>query len=158
MSSEPTASVPDDDLRFMSDGIVELGVAGEHGTLRRTIAVTKLRGSEFAGGHHSLRLTPKGMVVYPRLIPASHERDFTADVVPPGLPALDGMLGGGIERGTITILSGPSGVGKTTLGMQFMKEEVTGVGIRVGAPLSGLRGVQTGTPEWVGRRPDPDPA
>jgi circadian clock protein KaiC len=31
------------------------------------------------------------------------------------------MLGGGLERGTITIISGPSGVGKTTLGMQFMQ-------------------------------------
>jgi len=122
MSSEPTASVPDDDLRFMSDGIVELDVSPDHGTLRRTLSITKLRGSDFVGGRHSLRLTARGMAVYPQLVPASHEREFVAEVVSSGVPELDEMLGGGIERGTISIFSGPSGVGKTTLGMQFMKE------------------------------------
>jgi circadian clock protein KaiC len=122
MSSEPTAAVPDDDLRFMSDGILELDVSPDHGTLRRTLSVAKMRGSNFEGGNHSLRLTEQGMVVYPRLVPSSHERDFAAEIIPAGLPELDEMLGGGIERGTITILSGPSGVGKTTLGMQFMRE------------------------------------
>jgi circadian clock protein KaiC len=125
MSSEPTGSAPDDELRFMSDGIIELDVAGDHGTLRRTISITKLRGSDFAGGSHSLRLTGKGMVVFPRLVPDSHERQFTREVVSSGVPELDDLLGGGIERGTISILSGPSGVGKTTLGMQFMKEAAT---------------------------------
>ncbi|HEV2149223.1 MAG TPA: ATPase domain-containing protein [Longimicrobiaceae bacterium] len=125
MSSEPTASVPDDDLRFMSDGIVELEVAPGHGTLRRTLGVTKFRGSDFEGGRHALRLTGRGMRVYPRLVPATHEREFTTDLIPSGLPGLDEMLGGGIERGTISIFSGPSGAGKTTLGMQFMKEAAT---------------------------------
>ena len=125
MSSEATQSVPDDDLCFMSDGIVELGVATRHGTLRRTLDVAKLRGADFASGTHSLRLTDAGMVVYPRLVPGSHEREFVSDLVPSGIPALDEMLGGGLERGTITILSGPSGVGKTTLGMQFMKQAAT---------------------------------
>jgi circadian clock protein KaiC len=122
MSSEPTVSAPDDDLRFMSDGIVDLGVSSHHGTLRRSLSVAKLRGSDFAGGAHSLRLTGTGMEVYPRLVPQSHEREFALEVIPSGLPELDAMLGGGIERGTISIFSGPSGVGKTTLGMQFMKE------------------------------------
>jgi circadian clock protein KaiC len=122
MSSEPTASVPDDDLRFMSDGIIDMEVSPVHGTLRRTLTVTKLRGSDFEGGHHSMRLTERGMSVYPRLVPASHEREFAGGVVPSGVAELDEMLGGGIERGTISIFSGPSGVGKTTLGMQFMKE------------------------------------
>jgi circadian clock protein KaiC len=36
------------------------------------------------------------------------------------VPQLDAFLHGGLERGTITILTGPSGVGKTTLGMQFV--------------------------------------
>lgn len=122
MSSEPTSSVPDDDLRFMSDGIVDLDVSPEHGILRRTLSVTKLRGSDFSGGRHSVRLTGQGMIVYPRLVPASHEREFTSEMLASGLSELDELLGGGIERGTISIFSGPSGVGKTTLGMQFMKE------------------------------------
>jgi circadian clock protein KaiC len=125
MSSEPTSSVPDDDLRFMSDGIIELDTSREHGALRRTLSVTKLRGSDFAGGSHSLRLTDVGMAVYPRLVPGAHEREFKVELVPSGVATVDEMLGGGIERGTITILSGPSGVGKTTLGMQFMKEAAT---------------------------------
>lgn len=125
MSSEPTASVADDDLRFMSDGVLELEVSARHGTLRRTLGVSKLRGSDFEGGRHSMRLTGQGMQVYPRLVPAAHEREFTLEVVSSGLAELDELLGGGIERGTISIFSGPSGVGKTTLGMQFMKEAAT---------------------------------
>jgi circadian clock protein KaiC len=122
MSSEPTATVPDDDLRFMSDGIIDMEVSSTHGTLRRSLQVTKLRGSDFEGGRHSMRLTETGLTVAPRLVPASHEREFSGEQISSGLPELDEMLRGGIERGTITILSGPSGVGKTTLGVQFMKE------------------------------------
>lgn len=122
LSSEPTETVPDDDLRFMSDGIVQLEVSPEHGVMRRTLSVTKLRGSDFEGGAHSIRLTERGMEVYPRLVPVAHERAFVPEVIPFGLAELDQMVGGGLERGTITILSGPSGVGKTTLGMRFMRE------------------------------------
>lgn len=125
MSSEPTGSVPDDDLRFMSDGIIEVEVSLEHGTLRRFVNVTKLRGSDFDGGRHAMRLTDSGVVVYPRLVPGAYEREFDPEIVPSGIAELDEMMGGGVERGTITILSGPSGVGKTTLGTQFMKEAAT---------------------------------
>jgi len=122
MSSEPTDTVPDDDLRFMSDGILQLDVSCEHGSLRRTLSVAKFRGSDFEGGNHAMRLTEHGMEVYPRLVPADHERGYVSEVIPSGLAELDAMLHGGIERGTITMLSGPSGVGKTTLGLQFMHE------------------------------------
>jgi circadian clock protein KaiC len=125
MSSEPTGSVPDDDLRFMADGIIEVEVSPEHGTLRRHLNVTKLRGSDFAGGRHAMRLTDSGVVVYPRLMPGAYEREFDPEIVPSGIAGLDEMLGGGIERGTITMLSGPSGVGKSTLGTQFMSEAAT---------------------------------
>ena len=120
LSSEPTETVPDDDLCFMSDGIVQLEVSPVHGVMRRSLAVTKLRGSDFEGGAHSIRLTGRGMEVYPRLVPVAHERGFAPETAPFGVAELDQMLGGGLERGTITIISGPSGVGKTTLGMKFM--------------------------------------
>ena len=32
------------------------------------------------------------------------------------------MQHGGVSRDTITIMTGPTGVGKTTLGLQFMRE------------------------------------
>jgi circadian clock protein KaiC len=125
LSSETTATMPDDDLRFMSDGTIELAISSVYGGIRRTLSVIKLRGSEFEGGPHSMRLTGCGMKVYPRLVPAAHGREFIPEMIPSGLPELDTMLEGGISRGTITIISGPSGVGKTTLGMQFMKEAAT---------------------------------
>jgi len=60
--------------------------------------------------------------VFPRLIPDKYHREFKAEPQAFGVPELDKMLSGGLERGTVTIISGPSGVGKTTLGLQFLKE------------------------------------
>lgn len=36
--------------------------------------------------------------------------------------AFDALLHGGIERGTVTLMTGPNGVGKTTLGLHFVRE------------------------------------
>jgi circadian clock protein KaiC len=105
----------------MSDGIIDLEISPVHGVLRRTLSISKLRGSDFEGGAHSIRLTGQGMEVYPRLVPGDHASEFSPEMIASGIPAFDEMLGGGIERGTITILSGPSGAGKTTLGIQFMR-------------------------------------
>jgi circadian clock protein KaiC len=118
-TSEDSAQQPDDDLQYMSDGIIRL----EHLHDIRTISVTKFRGSGFAGGQHSMRLSSRGMEVFPRLVPISDTpKEFTAEKISSGIPELDEILHGGLERGTITIISGPTGVGKTTVGMQFMKE------------------------------------
>jgi circadian clock protein KaiC len=118
MTSESTHETPDDDLRFLSDGVIELAPSTRSGSLR----VTKFRGSDFESSRHAMRLGERGAVVYPRLVPEHHHARFVAEQLPSGLPGLDAMLHGGIERGTITLLSGPSGVGKTTIGVQFMKE------------------------------------
>ncbi len=50
------------------------------------------------------------------------EKEYKHETISSGVPEMDEILHGGIERGTATIISGPSGVGKTTLGIQFMKE------------------------------------
>ncbi len=117
-SAEASEEAPDDDLQFMSDGVIHLTFcAGE-----RTLSVTKFRGSDFRSGEHSMRLTHKGIEVFPRLMPQVYGQEFAAEVISSGVPQLDELLHGGFERGTITIISGPSGVGKSTLGLQFMKE------------------------------------
>lgn len=117
-SSESSVEAPDDDLQFMSDSVIELH-ADEQG---RGITIRKLRGSNFHHGRHSLRLTATGVEVYPRLLPDEQVRTFVAEPISSGAPELDELLYGGLERGTVTFITGPSGVGKTTLGLQFMKE------------------------------------
>ncbi len=117
-TSESSPEAPDDDLQFMADGVLHLFFAPEG----RTLSVTKLRGSNFRAGNHNFTLGSGGMRVYPRLVPEAAYRPFSAETISSGVPELDELLGGGIERGTVTIFTGPSGVGKTTLGMQFMKE------------------------------------
>jgi circadian clock protein KaiC len=117
-TSEGSEDTPDDDLQFMSDGVIHLKFSPEG----RTISVTKFRGSDFRSGEHAMKLSGSGMEVFPRLLPENHQRDFVPDVLPSGVPELDELLHGGLERGTISIISGPTGVGKTTLGLQFMKE------------------------------------
>jgi circadian clock protein KaiC len=69
-----------------------------------------------------MRLTATGMQVFPRLLPEMYKQEFVVEAISSGVPELDEMLHGGLERGTISIITGPSGVGKSTLGLQFMKE------------------------------------
>lgn len=117
-TSEGSDRHPDDDLQFMSDSVIDLRCTPE----RRSIRIAKFRGSDFVGGYHELKLSDLGMIVYPQLIPKAHHRDIKLKTISSGIPEIDELLNGGIERGTTTIVSGPSGVGKSTFGMQFMKE------------------------------------
>jgi circadian clock protein KaiC len=130
-TSQDTSTTPDDDLQFMCDGVVELDYI-EQG---RTVAVPKFRGSAVRGGNHALRIEDGGIEVYPRLVPCQHAIEFEAETISSGVPELDRLLNGGLERGTVTIVTGSPGVGKTTIGVQFMKE----AGGRGGRPAPGRR-------------------
>ena len=117
-SSEGSDESPDNDLQFMSDGVIHLNFSANG----RTVSVTKFRGSAFRSGDHSMRLSLTGIEVFPRLMPEVYKQEFAIEPISSGVPELDELLHGGFERGTISIISGPSGVGKSTLGLQFMKE------------------------------------
>lgn len=106
-----------EELGFLADGIIEL----KHKDERRSLEVTKFRGSGFASGEHSIRLGENGMLCFPRLEPGEHGVEFDQVSMPSGIPELDKQLKGGLTRGTVTIITGPTGVGKTSLGVQFMK-------------------------------------
>jgi circadian clock protein KaiC len=110
----------DEDLQFMSDGVINLDYSAAHG---RTVTVSKLRGSGFRLGAHSSKIDDAGVHVFPRLLPDAFAREpIEGDTIPSGVAELDAMLAGGIERGAVTMITGPTGVGKTTLAMQFLVE------------------------------------
>ncbi len=117
-TSESSPDAPDEDLQFLSDGIIQLDFAPEG----RTISVAKFRGSNFQTGPHSIKLSSKGIEVFPKLAPEVIRRELVAETISSGVPELDELMHGGLERGTVTIITGPSGVGKTSLGLVFMKE------------------------------------
>lgn len=117
-TAEHAAEAEEDELQFLSDGVIQLRRIDSG----RVCAVTKMRGSGFAEGSHHYELGDGGMSVYPRLVPADHGQRYVQEAIGSGIPALDAMTGGGIERGTVTVLSGPSGVGKTSLGAHYMAE------------------------------------
>ena len=116
--SESSSELPDDDLQFLSDGVINLEW-DHHG---RNLYITKLRGADFKSGIHSYEITSEGLKIYPKLEPHEEVRKINYSKLPFGVPEIDEMVHGGIERGCCTLITGPSGVGKTTLGMQFMKE------------------------------------
>jgi len=115
---QDTESLPTDDLEFITDGTIRL----DNASYGQTIRAPKFRGSPTQSGEHAYRITDAGVEVYPELEPSRHDSEFRAEQVSSGVPEVDELLNGGIARGTVSIISGPTGVGKTTLGTQFMKE------------------------------------
>ncbi|MGH9107218.1 MAG: RAD55 family ATPase [Acidimicrobiales bacterium] len=90
----------------------------------RYVGVRKLRGSDFLSGDHAYRVSPDGLKVYPRL---AGEIGQAAQVpneerVPTGVPALDESLNDGYWPGSTTLIVGPSGAGKTLMGLHFLFE------------------------------------
>ncbi len=91
----------------------------EYGQKRRRLNIHKLRGVQFRDGYHDVAIKPGGLQVYPRLVAADHFEKFTNETISSGVPELDALLGGGLNRGTSLLALGPAGVGKSTLASQF---------------------------------------
>lgn len=116
-----TSNIADIQLHSLADGVISLEqTAPEYGAERRRLCVTKLRGRSYRGGYHDFRLIRGGLMVYPRLIAAEHSQVFAAERTLSGIAELDTMLGGGLDRGTSTLLIGPAGVGKSSLAAQYV--------------------------------------
>lgn len=115
-SSEHSNELPDDDLQFMSDGVINL----EADSIDSSLRVSKLRGSDFRRGSHQMRVQYGGVAVFPRpLPPKMKEPDDDRDRWKSGISEIDAMLHGGLEAGTISLLTGPAGIGKSTLAALF---------------------------------------
>ncbi|HUG25184.1 ATPase domain-containing protein [Piscinibacter sp.] len=73
----------------------------------------------FVGGYHDFRIERGGLQVFPRLVAAAHRGSAPDGSLGSGVAALDALLGGGIERGTSTLLTGAPGTCKSTIAAQF---------------------------------------
>lgn len=115
----------------VADGIVELSRRRLGNRDERFFRVFKLRGSRYLEGAHAFRITDCGLDIYPRLVSPEMPEGYepASERISTGIEGLDKMLDGGLWRGTTTLLAGPSGAGKTTIGLQFALE-----GARQGEP------------------------
>jgi circadian clock protein KaiC len=110
----------------MVDGLIEMRTRMIERRAVRFLQVHKLRGSDFFSGEHSFRISGDGIVVFPRT-----EVLLNAPVLPAradvqkltiGIESLDRIMDGGPCRHSVTVVLGPAGSGKTTLGLQFLGE------------------------------------
>lgn len=111
---------PDLQIQSIAHGVLGLEkIPLDYGVERRRLKVVKMRGLKFRGGYHDFVIERGGLSVFPRLVAAEHHVEFKRGAVSSGLPPLDSLLGGGLDRGTSSLFMGPAGSGKSTLAMKF---------------------------------------
>jgi circadian clock protein KaiC len=106
----------------VADSILGLGSQRAGERFVRVLEVLKLRGSAYLSGQHSYRIGAGGLSVFPRLADTvdGSGYEFGADRLSTGIAALDEMLTDGYRPGSSTLCAGPSGIGKTLLGLHFI--------------------------------------
>ncbi|KMO34219.1 circadian clock protein KaiC [Methylobacterium variabile] len=116
-----TTDVGGKDLHSVVHGVISLEqMERSYGAVRRRVAVTKMRGSNYQSGWHDFAITTGEVLVFPSLIAEEHSSDFEKGTVRSGLAELDDLLGGGLDRGTVNMFVGPSGAGKSTLALAYV--------------------------------------
>jgi circadian clock protein KaiC len=111
---------PDLQLHSIVHGVISMDkVPREYGKTRRQIEIVKLRGTPYSEGLHDYAILTGGVVVYPRLVAADSRNEKPPEAVSSGIVELDALTGGGLDRGTSTLLIGPAGCGKTTIAVQW---------------------------------------
>lgn len=143
----PWAEWEADDPEFaVAEGILTLSLRSGAEGPERCLEILKLRGSEYLEGRHAFSITGDGCAVFPRLEAVLADEGLRQ---PPrewrrlgtGASELDRMLHGGFPSGSVTLLAGVPGAGKTTLGLSFLAE----------GGRSGERGIYLGFDEAPSR-------
>jgi circadian clock protein KaiC len=115
-----TGGREDQHLRSIAHGVLSMEMLPrDFGIIRRRLRVVKLRGSSFREGYHDYSIHTGGVIVFPRLVSAEHAQNYEDVLITSGISQLDELWGGGIRRGSSTLLLGPSGVGKSSLTMAY---------------------------------------
>jgi circadian clock protein KaiC len=125
MLDDRTSESTDKTAHSVVHGVIQLEeLAPDYGAERRRLRVSKYRGQAVRGGYHDFTIKTGGVQVFPRLVAAEHRRPFKRDQVKSDVEGLDALLGGGIERGSSTLILGPAGTGKSTFALQFVAAEI----------------------------------
>ena len=122
LTFEPSELERETSVGLAVDGLIRLRTEVSAGRVigLRSLHVEKLRGSDFVSGYHPMRITGDGIVVFPHRIEGANGSPMGAQMLSSSIPQLDELLGGGLESGTTTIVTGPSGVGKSTVCTQLL--------------------------------------
>ncbi len=110
-----------------SDGLISLEVSAVGRRDVRQLRAIKLRASRTLPGAHSFEIDSGGVRVYPRVesLMAAPGTSVSGERLKWGIPGLDALTGGGVPIHDSTLLLGPAGMGKTTMGLQFVAEGVS---------------------------------
>lgn len=106
------------DLRYNVDGVF---ILNKDLKVSRFI-VDKFRGGDYLYGRHDFIIAEEGLIIYPALTTREVERRIIDGEFSSGLAELDRLLKGGLPLGSSTLITGPAGVGKSTLVCQFVRE------------------------------------
>jgi circadian clock protein KaiC len=125
LTFEPDELQRETSVALAVNGVIRLrtGISPGLAIGLRSVQVEKMRGSGFMSGRHPLRITPRGLEVFPHVVQEIGDSAVGERCYPTGIASLDELLCGGIESGTTTLLSGPAGGGKTTLGTHFLVQQ-----------------------------------
>lgn len=106
----------------IADGIIYLSGIEEKRHQKRFLRILKMRGTNHISGENFFRISESGIEVFPRLNPEVSDQSYeqTSSRISTGLAELNDMTGGGIPRGSTTLISGASGTGKTLLALHFV--------------------------------------
>lgn len=117
---DKTSSISDQEVQSIVHGVIKLEqLAPEYGAERRRLRISKLRGVAFRGGFHDFSIREGGLAVFPRLVASEHGIAQNDELVSCGVDGIDKIIGGGVERGSSTLVMGPAGSGKSTLVLQY---------------------------------------
>ena len=126
MLDDLTSDTHDKTVHSVAHGVIRLEeLAPDYGADRRRVRVVKYRGQNFRGGFHDMTIRTGGVEVFPRLISAEHKTDFERESLQSHSPELNRLLGGGIERGSSTLVLGPAGTGKSLLTLSFAIQAIS---------------------------------
>jgi circadian clock protein KaiC len=107
-------------IQSIAHGVISLKrILSDFGTERRQLSVVKLRGLKYGDGCHDYAIRTGGIEVYPRLQMNPKPLTPKTGAISSGIGELDLLLGGGLDRGTGTLLMGPAGAGKSTIAAKF---------------------------------------